>query len=109
MDLKIKKDKYKSDRGNTRILDLYCRVCNTYFATYQKDGPGNLRRMYMDRIMLPEELTNLDKQSIDKIKMLKCSNCGEAIGSPYIYKKENRKAFKVYQDMVIKKIRKKDI
>jgi hypothetical protein len=107
MNFEFKKDKYRSARGtHSRLLNLYCRPCGTLFAIYQKDGPGNLRRLYMDRFAYPKSLTNLEKKPLNKIKALKCPKCKEDIATPYIYKKENRKAFKVYQDMIVKKIRK---
>lgn len=73
---------------------------------YQKDGPGNLRRLYMDRIFSPEQLTGLQEIGIKDIKVLKCENCGEVLGTPYIYPKEKRNAFRLYTDAVVKKIRK---
>ncbi len=101
----IKKDKYKSSRGGySRILNLHCRKCNNIIAIYQKDGPGNLRRLYMDRIISPKELTNLHKQDIKNINPIKCNKCNFVIGIPYIYKKEKRKAFRVFQGAIIKKI-----
>jgi hypothetical protein len=103
----FKKDKYKITRGtHSRLINLHCSGCETLFAIYQKDGPGNLKRLYLDRIFYPKELTNLDSKPLDKVPNLKCLICKEDIGTLYIYKKENRKAFKVYQDMIIKKIRK---
>ena len=96
---KFKKDKYREARGNySRLLNVSCRKCNNLVAVYQKDGPGDLRRLYLDRIFTPR----LNKD----IKILKCSKCKEILGTFYIYPKENRKAFRLYQDAVIKKIRK---
>ncbi|MBR9692921.1 hypothetical protein GOV07_03230 [Candidatus Woesearchaeota archaeon] len=107
MNFEFKKDKYKNSRGtHSRLLNLHCRVCKHLFAIYQKDGSGNLRRLYMDRIFYPKKLTNLEKKPLNAIKTLRCSKCKEDIATPYIYAKEKRKAFKVYQDMIIKKIRK---
>lgn len=107
MDFEFKKDKYKNARGtHLRLVNLHCRVCGNLFAIYQKDGPGNLRRLYMDRIFYPKKLTNLQDKPLNKIPTLKCSKCKEVIATPYIYSKENRKAFKVYQNMIVKKIRK---
>lgn len=101
----IKKDKYKSIRGGySRILNLHCRKCNNIIIKYQKDGPGNLRRLYMDRIISPKKLTNLQKENIQDISTIKCNKCNFIIGIPYIYKKEKRKAFRVFQDAIIKKI-----
>ncbi len=105
MNLKLKRDKYKSARGGySRLLELRCRKCNSLIATYQKDGPGNLRRLYMDRIMSPKKLVNLQKESIKNIKHLKCNKCSFVVGIPYIYKKEKRNAFRIFQDALSKKI-----
>ncbi len=107
MNFEFKRDKYRKARGDySRLVNLYCRTCGNLLAVYQKDGPGNLRRLYFDRIFWPEKLTNLQKKPLSKISPLKCSRCNELIAVPYIYKKENRKAFKVFQDMIIKKVRK---
>lgn len=103
----LKRDKYKSARrGHSRLLNLHCRKCNNIFAVYQKDGPGNLRRLYMDRIMAPEKLINLQRKNIKEIPAIKCDKCGFVVGFPYIYKKEKRKAFRVFQDAIIKSIKK---
>ncbi|MEK6890171.1 MAG: hypothetical protein AABX35_03210 [Nanoarchaeota archaeon] len=103
--MKFKKDKYRKSRGNySRLLNLYCRVCHKNIMSYQKDGAGNLRRVYLDRIFLPKILTNLQNKPLNKIRRLICSNCKEELGTPYIYKKENRKAYKIYQDSLIKKV-----
>ncbi len=105
--IKIKKDKYKSARGGySRILNIHCRKCENLVAVYQKDGPGNLRRMYLDRIFSPESICRLEHCEIKEIKPLICSKCKELLGIPYVYVKEKRKAFKIFQDAVIKRIRK---
>jgi ribosomal protein S27E len=105
-DFTFKRDKYKSSRGGySRMLNIHCRKCENIVAVYQKDGPGNLRRMYMDRIFKPEELTNLQNVNLKDIPFLKCQKCGEILGTPYIYQKEERKAFRIYQDAIIKKIK----
>jgi hypothetical protein len=58
--LELKRDKYKSTRGGySRLLNLHCRKCNSLVAVYQKDGPGNLRRLYLDRILAPDKLVGL--------------------------------------------------
>ena len=108
MKFTFKNDKYREARGNrTRLVTLFCRVCKEKIMIYQKDDyPGRLRRLYFDRIFFPKYLTNLEKKSLTRVSILKCPRCKEDLGTPYIYKKENRKAFKVYQDILVKKIRK---
>jgi hypothetical protein len=107
MKTKFKKDKFSEARGSySRLLNVCCRKCNSLVLTYQKDGPGNLRRLYLDRIFSPDKLTNLQKINLKNIGNLKCPNCGELLGVSYIYKKERRKAFRLYQDAIVKKIKK---
>ena len=102
----LKKDTYKKVRGgHSRLLNLYCRKCNHQILVYQKDGAGSLRRLYLDRIFNPQRFLNLNKKSLNKIPQLKCEKCKEILGNPCIYKKENRKAFRIYQDAIVKKIR----
>ena len=92
----FKNDKYKKARGGySRLLDISCQKCNEHICRYQKDGPGNLRRMYIDRIIDPEV-------SISK-KDLSCSE-GHLLGVKIIYEKENRLAFRLFVDSVKKKI-----
>lgn len=103
--IKLKRDKYKSARGGySRLLSLRCRKCDSTIASYQKDGPGNLRRLYMDRIVKPKKLVDLQKKSLKEIKPLKCGECGFIVGMPYIYQKEKRKAFRMFQDAIVKRI-----
>ena len=103
----FKKDKYKASRGgHSRLLSVCCRKCESVVAVYQKDGPGNLRRLYLDRIFEPIEMTGLQAKNIKDVPALKCKTCSEVLGTPYIYIKEKRKAFRLYQDSVIKRLRK---
>jgi hypothetical protein len=92
----FKNDKYKKTRGGySRLLSISCQKCNKHICNYQKDGPGNLRRMYFDRIIDPEV-------SISR-KDLSCPN-KHLLGVKIIYDKENRPAFRLFVDSVTKKI-----
>lgn len=94
--MKFKNDKYRNVRGGyTRLLKVSCQKCGSEICLYQKDGPGNLRRMYIDRIVEP-------KVSIAR-KDLTCSK-GHLVGVKIIYEKENRPAFRLFVDSVTKKI-----
>ena len=107
MKLKFKKDSFRNARkGYSKILEVRCGKCENPICSYQKDGRGSLMRLYFDRIISPEYLKDLQKIELSKISTLRCGKCGEVIGVPYIYSKENRKAFRLYQDAVIKKITK---
>ena len=103
---KLKIDMFKKNRGGySRLLNVFCRKCNHLIVVYQKDGPGNLRRLYLDRIFLPKKLTNLESKQLKRIQILKCKKCNQILGTHHIYEKENRKAYRLYQDAVIKKVR----
>lgn len=92
----FKNDRYKKVRGGySRSLQISCQKCNALLCNYQKDGPGNLRRMYVDRICEPAV-------SISK-KDFTCPN-GHLVGVKIIYEKENRPAFRLFVDSVSKKI-----
>lgn len=101
----IKKDKYTEARGGTsKVLDIYCEKCDTKLLQYQKDGPGILKRFYMDRIISPDNLVNLHKQDIDQVEKIVCPNCERMIAVPYIYDTENRKSFRIFVDAIKKDI-----
>lgn len=102
----FKKDRYSKARGGySRFLNLYCTKCNSFLLLYQKDGRGILKRLYMDRIFTPAELTDLQK--IDYKENLICMHCRNIIGFPIIYEKENRKSFHLKQGTFMKKITKR--
>jgi len=89
--LKLKSDKYRKARGGySRFLDLYCDHCGHKILVYQKDGSGELKRLYLDRIISPEKL------SAKKVSSLMCSHCGRELGIFYIYPKEKRPAFRLF-------------
>lgn len=91
---KLKSDKYRKARGGySRFLHIMCSKCGTELALYQKDGPGPLKRMYLDRILAPEALASYQKMAnIKEVPKLTCANCKQVLGTPYIYDKENRAA-----------------
>ena len=92
----LKNDKYKKARGGySRLLLVSCQKCGSAICHYQKDGPGNLRRMYIDRISNP-------KVSLIR-KDLTCGE-GHLLGVKIMYEKESRPAFRLFVDSVTKKI-----
>ena len=103
----LKRDKYKSTRGGySRLLNLHCQNCHAVVAQYQKDGPGHLLRLYMDRIIAPEKLVGLEKKHLRDVPPIACDGCGSIIGMPYVYEKEQRPAWRLIPDTIVKKIKK---
>jgi len=91
----MKKDKYLRARGGTaKIIDVSCARCGAYLFTYQKDGPGWLKRCYLNRILGPEKWEGLQYSSTTTkdLKNIVCS-CGQLIGTPILYNKDSRLAF----------------
>ena len=92
---KFKRDGYQKSRGgSSRILDISCEHCTQHVTYYQKDGPGMLKRMYVDRFI---DLTPTDKN-------LLCQSCDRILGVLFNYEKENRPAYRLYAGSVTKKI-----
>lgn len=90
------KDAYREKRGGyARLLRLSCEKCAAYVCLYQKDGGGALRRLYIDRIL--ESKVPLNK------KELSCPN-EHALGARTNYEKEDRPAFRLFVDAVVKKV-----
>jgi len=92
---KFKHDRYQKNRGGTsRVLDITCDHCDSHVAFYQKDGPGMLKRMYVDRFI---DVTPSGKSLV-------CQNCSRELGNVMTYKKEDRPAYRLFAGAVHKKI-----
>ena len=103
--MKIKRDKYLSARGGTsKILDISCRECKKKLFSYQKDGPGWLKRCYLNRILDNQEIINF--KDIMSMPNLVCS-CGEIIGTPLKHK-DDRLAFRLIRGKFKRAIKKLD-
>jgi phage FluMu protein Com len=76
------------------MLQLSCSHCSNVLFRYQKDGPGILKRLYLDRIQ--------DYSST--ASKLVCPQCKEMLGVKIIYKKENRSAYRLFTGAIAKKI-----
>jgi DNA-directed RNA polymerase subunit RPC12/RpoP len=93
---KLKKGKFTRARGGTsKFLLIRCTTCNTKILLYQKDGPGNLFRLYLDKIHAPAHLAQLQNTCENKAQIppLICLRCGEKLGRAMLYKPEKRLAY----------------
>lgn len=92
---KPKNDSYRRSRGGTtRFFDLYCSKCGGHLLLYQKDGPGNLLRLYFDRIFEPSAfVSKLRVRTPKDAPSLRCPNCTNNIGTPMLYEREKRLSY----------------
>ncbi|SRR6266481_2249368 len=98
--LKLKKDVFSRTRGGySRWLLLLCAKCNAQLAVYQKDGPGILKRLYLDRIVKPV---------MSDAKNFTCTKCKTLMGILVIYEKEKRPAYRLFAGAVQKKLLKEN-
>ena len=94
--LAFKNDKFKKKRGGySRCLLLSCQICKNPILLYQKDGPGIIKRLYLDRIFSPQNIID---------KNLTCKKCKTIIGVKTVYQKENRPAYRLFAGATEKKI-----
>lgn len=103
----LKKDKYSRVRkGKSCFLDIYCSACNAHIALYQKDGPGSLIRLYLDRIREPKEISGLQLlvSGKDGMQTLHCLQCMAIIGIPMVFQAENRLAFRLVRGSFSKRL-----
>lgn len=102
----LKSDRHSRRRGGTsEFLNIYCVRCNAWVLLYQKDGPGALLRLYLDRIFEPPHLADLQNtcSSVSDVPNLFCPSCKTLIGVPMVYVAENRLAFRLIQNAFYKR------
>jgi hypothetical protein len=105
MKTKFTNDRYKKSRGGySRLLEISCEKCKTKVCLYQKDGPGILKRMYLDRIFDSKKYSGLENNPIKNVHNLECTSCKQILGVPILYKKEDRPAYRLFVGAVHKQI-----
>lgn len=92
-------DHHSGVRGGwSRVYNISCKQCGEFLFYYQKDGSGELKRSYLDRIIH-------DKPLFDQSGYFHCSGCGFILGFKDVYKKEqDRPIIRWAIDAISKKI-----
>jgi hypothetical protein len=89
--LKFQSDKFRKSRGgHSRWLLISCTKCKARLFLYQKDGPGVLKRLYLDRII------GQAKTSCDKCKIV--------VGVRTLHRKENRPVIRLFVGAIEKQV-----
>ena len=89
----FKIDSYSTARGGrSSLLKISCAHCGKLICHYQKDGPGPLKRLYLDRII----------KSLVGTKSAKviCPKCHRWLGVKGVYPDENRRCLYVFQSVL---------
>ncbi len=79
---------YKKRGGTARWLLLGCGACKEDFALYQKDGQGNLYRLYLDRLASTTGERPFRDLGKSAISALRCASCDELIATPMTYEND---------------------
>jgi len=106
MDYQIRKNKFTKARGGTaKFILLSCGACGKNIILYQKDGEGQLVRLYLDKITAPQNLVDIVSNYNTKSEMsgLFCPICGKLLAVPMVYEKEKRLAFRIIHGQIVKK------
>lgn len=91
---KLKTDRYRNARGGRAAIEaVVCSSCGQRVLLYQKDGIGQLRRCYFNRILEPAELALACRDEHYK-QALRCTSCGALIGVPMRHT-DGRPAFRL--------------
>ena len=108
LNMEWKNDPYRQARGGyARLLAVSCATCGTHLFYYQKDGPGIVKRLYLDRIYQSNAYAALHQCALQHLPQLLCPHCGEHLGVPMIYQKEQRLAFRLFAGAVTTQIHKR--
>lgn len=96
-EIEPKKDRFRKARGgHSRWLLISCGKCSAPLLVYQKDGPGMLKRLYFDRIVVPTTAKSR--------KNFSCTKCRTLLGIATMYKKEKRPALRLFVGAVSKRL-----
>lgn len=89
-----KSDAYFAARGGyAAFLDLSCMKCKHPLGRYQKDGPGNLKRLYADRFTPATPDTIPECQDNTRWH---CPSCTRLLALATIYPKEQRACWSLF-------------
>jgi ribosomal protein S27E len=107
MAYKLKVDKFRRSRGGSAmVLYISCAICQSEILVYQKDGHGELKRCYLNRILDPPDLAGLQNNSsimeAHNLNALECKKCGTVVGIPMLHW-EGRLAFRLIPGTFAKK------
>ena len=103
----MKNDTYRNAGGGKAFMvDVSGAKGSALVLVYQKDGDGQLKRCYFNRIFSPMVFSQLQHDATlrtpEQAPALTCPSCGETIGMP-IRHHDGRFAFRLRQGYFTKK------
>lgn len=81
---------YKKRGGTAQWMAIKCKCCSKLLCLYQKDGSGNLYRLYADRISDLDGNRLSQEIDIHYTGNLGCPSCRTIFAISMVYKKDIR-------------------
>ncbi len=82
------------------MIEIQCSECKAFIARYT--GSGKLGLLFIDTIIKPDSLADLNSLSKTELPLLVCQECGCELGKP-TSNKEGRIAYKMIKGSFRKK------
>lgn len=97
---------YKRRGGTAQWLIIRCKCCSELLCLYQKDGSGNLYRLYADRMSNIDGNRQLQRLNVHHNGNLACPSCHVVFAVSMIYRKDvhPRLAFRIISPGITKTI-----
>ena len=88
-------DEFSQNRGGTSVMyTLACEKCDAVLGDYQKDGPGPLKRLYVDR------LQSAVAPAYTPMHVWACHACHRPLAIAMVYAKETRPCWTLFAHTV---------
>lgn len=93
----------KPKGSSGKRLVIRCAACREPVLLYQKDGPGSVQRLYLDRILAPDAHATLRDTcgAREDMPNLLCPACSALIGTPMRHS-SGRLAFRALKGQFIR-------
>jgi hypothetical protein len=93
--------------GSARLFAVHCATCGTHLFSYQKDGPGIVKRLYLDRIYQSQAYAGVEHRALQDVPQLLCPQCGGASRHSHNIRERTMVGFRLFAGVVTTKVRRR--